>query len=250
MGVGRSRKSMGNVTYRTVRGRTIGSQKIVSGGATTRVPSALQSGRRTVFGLISRFMAIHAESIDQSFNMTKYGSARNYFMKVNYVALRAALADLTSDATDEEVATAIATYAESNPTAIFRIKKSGSPVTYLTGAWDDSANPVTGKLYINEVAVTSGSTAPQLSTEDAFKIVGDNLAGDLTIVTTTQLGGSTTNQPQETAFTNVEVTPQLITADVAAAVNGQYLVQVKVGNTVIASFKNVDGGDQEGSPLQ
>lgn len=249
MGVGRSRKSMGNVTYRTVRGRTIGSQKIVSGGATTRVPSASQETRRTTFGLISRFAAQHAESIDQSFNLTKYGTARNYFMKVNYVALKAALASLTLEATDEEIGQAIATYAEKNPTAIYRIKKAGFPVTYLSGAWDDSANPIMGKVYLNEVQLKSGQTAPALKTEDALKIIGDNLAGEVTLITTTQLGGSTTSQPQSTALTNVEVNPQLITADVASAINGQFLVQVKVGNTVIVSFSNKSDDGQDESPL-
>lgn len=238
MGVGRARKSMGNVTYRTVRGRTIGSQKITPGGTATKAPSTAQSSRRVVFGLISRFMAAHGNDIDQSFNKTRYGSQRNYFMKVNYVALKAALSSLTEEATDAEIESAIATYAEDNTTSIYRVKKSGYPVVYLTGSWADSSNPVTGKLYLNDALKDAGTTAPQLATGMAFKIVGNNLAGEVKLVTTTALGGSTTEQSQTTALTSVQVSSTQITGTIAAAMNGLYLVQVKVGDYTLVSFDN------------
>lgn len=237
MGVGRARKSMGNVTYRTVRGRTIGSQKVTP-GAVTRVPSAGQSKRQNVFGLINRFMALHGESIDESFNRTTYGSQRNYFMKVNYNALAAALAEVPDDASDDDIEEAIATYAGTNQTAIYRVKKSGYPVVYLTGAWDDSQNPMSGVVKLDGTTLRASDYAKALTTGQALRIEGDNLNGEVTLVTTASIGGSTTSQSQATALTGVSLSPQLITGSIAAALNGKYLVAVKVGNTTIVQLKN------------
>lgn len=244
MGVGRARKSMGNVTYRTVRGRTIGSQKI-SPGAVTRVPTAGQSSKQTVFGLINRFMALHAQSIDDSFNKTAYGSQRNYFMKVNYSALSAALAAVSADASDGDIEQAVTTYAQANQTAIYRVKKSGSPIVYLTGAWDDSQNPTSGVVKLDGATLRASDNAKALTTGQALRIEGDNLNGDVTLVTTASLGGATTFQPQATALTGVSATPQLITGTIAAALNGKYLVAVKVGDTTLVQLKNEEsqGGE-------
>ena len=243
MGVGRARKSMGNVTYRTVRGRTIGSQKVTP-GAVTRVPSAGQSSRQNVFALINRFMALHGQSIDESFNKTNYGSQRNYFMKVNYNALSAALASVSADASDDEIEQAIATYAGTNQTAIYRVKKSGYSIVYLTGAWDDSQNPMSGVVTLNGSTLRATNYAKALATDQVLRIEGDNLNGDVTLVTTTTPGSSTTEQNQATALTDVSATPQLITGNIAAALNGKYLVAVKVGGTTIVQLKNeADPGD-------
>lgn len=244
MGVGRARKSMGNVTYRTVRGRTIGSQKITP-GAVTRVPTAGQSSKQKVFGLINRFMALHAQSIDDSFDKTTFGSQRNYFMKVNYSALSAALAAVSADASDDEIEQAIATYAEDNQTAIYRIKKSGFPIVYLTGAWDDSQNPMSGVVKLGGTTLRASDNAKALTTGQELRIEGDNLSGNVTLVTATSLGGSTTSQPQATALTGVSSTPQLITGTIAAALNGKYLVAVKVGDTTIVQLINKapEGGE-------
>lgn len=237
MGVGRARKSMGNVTYRTVRGRTIASQKVMP-GAVTRVPTAGQSSRQNLFGLINRFMALHGQSIDDSFNQTKNGSQRNYFMKVNYKGLSAALAGVSADASDGEIEQAIADYAGDNQTSIYRVKKSGFPIVYLTGAWDDSQNPMSGVVKLDGATLQASDNAKELTTGQVLRIEGDNLNGEVTLVTTASLGGSTTPQPQATALTGVSSSPQLITGTIAAALNGKYLVAVKVGDTTIVQLKN------------
>lgn len=240
MGVGRARKSAGNMTYRTVRGRTIGSQKIVS--VATRVPTGAQSEKQKVFGLISIFMAAHASSINQSFNKTKYGSERNYFMKVNYSGLYAALSAVPVDATLSTIETAIATYAEANPMAIYRVKKAGVPAVYLEGVWDDAANPVTGAVTYNGSKLVSGADAVQLVTGQTISVAGNNLTGDFILVTTSSLGGSTTDQPQATALTNVQQSSESYSGTIAAAVNNQYLVAVKVGDTTIVTLQNKNTG--------
>ena len=84
IGVGRAKKSMGNVTYRAVRGRTIASLKRVQGeqGAITRGMSG--NLRKPIFAMINLYMAGHASDIQVSFNRSKYGSQRKYFFTMNY----------------------------------------------------------------------------------------------------------------------------------------------------------------------
>ena len=152
MGVGKARKSMGNVTYRTVRGRTIGSQKRAATGSTpaTRGDGAVMSRQQALFGMVSMFMQAHASDIEVSFNKSKYGSQRNYFFSVNRKALFAALSALSLQAMSSgypllsEVESAITDYATANPTAIYRVKLSGFEPVFLTGAWSSDDNPVSG----------------------------------------------------------------------------------------------------------
>lgn len=151
MGVGRSRKSMGNVTYRVVRGRTIGSQKRVSGasGVTTR---GLQGNfRKPLFAMINMYMKEHQTDINVSFNKSRYGSQRNYFFSTNYNALSKALSALAVQAANggalpsmEDINTAINSYAVANPTSILRVKLAGFENVYLSGEWNSEDNPVAG----------------------------------------------------------------------------------------------------------
>ncbi|MBD9092343.1 MAG: hypothetical protein EGQ20_07430 [Bacteroides oleiciplenus] len=84
---------------------------------------------------------MHAASIKVSFNTTKYGSARNYFMQVNYAALKSALSELTASASDAEIEAAVKTYATANPTEIYRVRRNGYPNVYLKGEWKSSDDP-------------------------------------------------------------------------------------------------------------
>lgn len=174
MGVGRAKKSMGNVTYRSVRGRTIGSQKRVSGttGALTRGLGG--NVRKPLFAMINMFMAAHKTDIEVSFNKSKYGSQRNYFMTKNYDDLSAALMQLAiSSASSGElpsitdIETAISTYATANPDKIYRVRLDGFETIYLSGPWSPDDNPVSGGatdgLGIGKSSTTVGSksaTAP------------------------------------------------------------------------------------------
>lgn len=151
IGVGRAKKSMGNVTYRSVRGRTIGSQKRVTGeqGAITRGMGG--NLRKPLFAMINLFMAEHASDIQVSFNKSKYGSQRNYFFTHNYAGLSAALMALASNAsitgvlpTLEAIDEAIATYAAANPMSIYRVRLDGFQTVYMTGPWDSEDNPISG----------------------------------------------------------------------------------------------------------
>lgn len=147
LGIGRGKKSAGNLTYRTVRGRCIASQKQEKRGPVKGVYSIAQA----TFSLVSTFMRAHAADIDVSFDKTAYGSARNNFYKTNKSALAAALATLANEyayaknkADITAIDAAIASYAKANPQAIVRVKLSGFDTVYLTGAWSSDDNPVAG----------------------------------------------------------------------------------------------------------
>lgn len=163
--MGDARKSAGNGTFRTVRGRTIVSQKVSKRGAVT----GSLSKNQFALAVISRFASLHAADILVSFDPTTYGSSRNAFFKLNYDALKAAVNGLYVDSlkqgasklpTDAELEEAIADYAGENPKAIYRVKKAGYQVQYLTGAWSSAENPTpapdtTGKVLITAVASPS-----------------------------------------------------------------------------------------------
>lgn len=147
LGIGRGKKSAGNLTYRTVRGRCIASQKPEKRGPVKGAYSIAQA----TFSLVSTFMRAHAADIDVSFDKTAYGSARNNFYKTNKSALAAALATLANEyayaknkADITAIDAAIAAYAQTNQTAIVRVKLSGFDTVYLTGAWSSDDNPVAG----------------------------------------------------------------------------------------------------------
>ena len=149
MGVGKTRGSVGNMTYRVVRGRTISSEKVGERPTTRGIGSG--SVQNALFGMVAKYADAHATDIQVSFNKTQYGSQRNYFMKLNFGALKSALLSLagTAKATGsmpdlDVIETAVSDYATSNPTKIIRVKLAGYDMKYLTGVWSSEDNPVAG----------------------------------------------------------------------------------------------------------
>lgn len=78
LAIGKSRKSAGNLTYKTVRGRTIASQRITSNSSRT----ALQVFQRGAFSDTVKCMQLVIPWINNFFDKSKYGSSRNQFMKI------------------------------------------------------------------------------------------------------------------------------------------------------------------------
>lgn len=79
LGIGKSVKSAGNLTYKTIRGRTIASQRIISNKSNTQ----LQANQRIAFGRASQAIQLCSAYIDTVYEKSKYGSARNNFQKLN-----------------------------------------------------------------------------------------------------------------------------------------------------------------------
>lgn len=193
LAVGKARKSAGNLTFRVVRGRTIASEKI-GPRPITRADGALTEAE-FMFSLISIFASMHATDINLSFNKTKYGSARNSFMKLNYAGLKAAFLPLFAqnpDATvhtDAAIEEAVTTYATANPTVIYRVKKAGADPIYLTGAWSSDQNPTekfsgtVTALSIGGKSITEGGDGVALTNGTAVDVIisGSDLSGLTTV---------------------------------------------------------------------
>lgn len=79
LAIGKSRKSAGNLTYKTVRGRTIASQRITENKSNT----AKQAAQRSSFSMASQAITLCRYYVDYAYEKSKYGSARNEFMRTN-----------------------------------------------------------------------------------------------------------------------------------------------------------------------
>lgn len=79
LAIGKSVKSAGNLTYKTVRGRTIASQRITTNKSNTMA----QSIQRSHFGVCARAAQLIQVFINSCYEKSKYGSARNAFMRIN-----------------------------------------------------------------------------------------------------------------------------------------------------------------------
>lgn len=160
--IGRGRKSAGNATFRTVRGRTIASMKVAKKGS----QGSYKSRAQFMMAVISRFAAIKKSDIMVSFDPTSYGSSRNAFFKINYEVLVKAMKSLYAQfiasehrdfPTDTQILAAVAEYASANPSEIVRVKKAGYDVVYLDGEWTSEQNPITTEMGVIEVSVNEPS---------------------------------------------------------------------------------------------
>lgn len=79
LAIGKSIKSAGNLTYKTVRGRTIASQRITQNKSNT----PFQQDQRMHFANVSTSMKLIQQYIDICFEKSKYGSSRNAFFSLN-----------------------------------------------------------------------------------------------------------------------------------------------------------------------
>lgn len=133
------RGSLGSTYFSNRYGRTIQSQKPGPRKSAATRGDSKAAAREQIFGMISQFMAAHSEDINKDFNKVRYGSARNYFHSQNKDALRLALTPLVDTSpTIAEIEAAIGSYAKENPNSIYRVKKTGADVQYLTDTWAES----------------------------------------------------------------------------------------------------------------
>lgn len=79
LAIGKSVKSAGNLTYKTVRGRTIASQRITQNKSNT----PFQQNQRERFTKVSQSMKLLQQYIDACYEKSKYGSSRNAFFSTN-----------------------------------------------------------------------------------------------------------------------------------------------------------------------
>ena len=185
--LGRASGSLGNVTLRSSRGRTIASRKRGGRPATRAgIPE-----REFIFGLINRFAAARRLDIDVSFQATKYGSPRNAFVKYNYSALYAALVTLYQPNTDvfavsdAQISEAVAAYATANPESIYRVKMGGV-IEYLAGEWPMNAIPTPSLMQPMSIGGKTVTMNASLNTNDVKQGAVVSVAvGNAELLTTT-----------------------------------------------------------------
>lgn len=73
VGVGNGSKSVGEFTYRSVRGRTIASKRVLKNSSN----SAAQGNQRSLFAALSKFLTAYDCYVFNAFAKTRYGSRRN-----------------------------------------------------------------------------------------------------------------------------------------------------------------------------
>lgn len=73
VGVGNGSKSVGEFTYRSVRGRTIASKRVLKNSSN----SAAQGNQRSLFAALSKFLTAYDCYVFNAFTKTRYGSRRN-----------------------------------------------------------------------------------------------------------------------------------------------------------------------------
>lgn len=245
----KARKSLAGTNYKQIYGRTIQSENpgqrgsaldkynSIKNSASSRaedVDTARESAiREAQFGFVSRYARMHADDINVSFDKAKYGTRRNYFMHVNGANLLLAVRMLAVEmfeapfgASDDEIEAAVTTYAIANPVALFRVKLTGYPVQYLTGAWDSNDNPQpvepasVSSVLLGGTAVISGNDYP-LSAASTLAVAGSGITSSNVRL---RLNGS--------SLTPKSVTSSEIQFNIA--VNGSY--QLVVNGSVDRSF--------------
>lgn len=252
--LGKARKSAGNVTFRNVRGRVIMSEK-VGERPITRAPGEPMNVYHFMFTLISRFMNAHKHDIAVSFDKTKYGSARNAFFKQNYAALTSAFQPLYNDTpetdkiTDEKMEQAVTTYATENPNSIYRVKRSGFPVKYLSGAWsttDNPEEPITAPATISRIEINGEevetASASKFTSGATLSIIGKNMQVS---TLTAFIGAESEESPADNAkplselLTVQTATTTLISGTLKSAHTSAEVMKVYENGARLVTSKNI-----------
>lgn len=258
IGVGKTKGSVGEFTYRVVRGRCISSQRKLKGASGLVTRGLGGNNRKAIFAMINMFMAEHASDLQVSFNRSVYGSQRNYFFKANYKALSQALLALASTSSItgeapsiEQIEAAITDYASTHPNSIYRVKLAGFQTVYMSGAWTSDDNPISGGatdgLGTGTVKTTFGLEgsydAPasfSMSFHAGAKIVRD--AGTVHIkgsalpdgVTAASIAYLTTgNTPVEVAITSVVSSAGSLQYKAPALTSAQNIVAIRVASVYV-----------------
>lgn len=202
-----SRGSAGAATFRRVRGRTIMSQKRGSNKSSLETRAALglvRTYREALFFIMSSFCDGMQNSINESFEPTKYGSRRNAFFKLNYSAVEKAIngSELGLALIDQIMHnvsfTGVSISRESGAVSFTSFDDTGWNTLMreayqagVTGAytrstigtkvintfdsvWNTATDPGTGR--INEMVVSVGTATAAGQTIERITIAGTNLA--------------------------------------------------------------------------
>lgn len=164
--IGKGTKTAGQLTYRTVRGRVIASQRITSNKSNTPA----QATQRLSFKEISQALSKIGFLINRTFEKSKYGSSRNNFYKINKDAL-AGITGLAEKQTPFEIVDAMVR--AQLPYMIYG-SGNGSVSVLSKDTGDLASNPnVATQLKVTAFDVVSGdckATMFQLTASGGFSV--------------------------------------------------------------------------------
>lgn len=135
LAIGKSVKSAGNLTYKTVRGRTIASQRITQNKGNT----PFQQNQRRLFAKVSESMKLLQQYIDACYEKSKYGSSRNAFFSNNP---RFTLGNLVGEITEgiEPLSRGMLSALTEIPVKQLSLLSFGSLAGFLSVAYKEVAN--------------------------------------------------------------------------------------------------------------
>lgn len=247
IGVGKARKSIGNITYRTVRGRTIGSEKVTRSNAATRSASQLQSNTRILFTLINRYTTFHASDIKTSFEKSRYGSQRNNFYRINRHHLEKAFATLASNTAEANLLTqaqldqAVKTYVQANPRTVIRYSRTGSPIIYLLSDWDSAELPVTVETTITTLKLDADdlfktNQSPTFAANQTLYITGAGLSPSRIKLRLKKTNNAEADETLAEIITVTTSSPEYIAGTINPSVAGQTLLNISTGSKIVKQW--------------
>lgn len=135
LAIGKSVKSAGNLTYKTVRGRTIASQRITQNKSNT----PFQQNQRQRFAKVSESMKLIQQYIDACYEKSKYGSSRNAFFSTNK---RFTLGNFVGEITEgiEPLSRGMLSALTETPSKQLSLLSFGSLAGFLSIKYKDVAN--------------------------------------------------------------------------------------------------------------
>lgn len=156
LAIGKGVKSAGNLTYKTVRGRTIASQRITQNRSNT----PFQQNQRQRFAKVSESMKLLQQYIDACYEKSKFGSSRNAFFSTNK---RFTLGNLVGEITEGIIplSDGMLSALTEEPIKQLSILSLGSLAGFLSIKYKDVANYKYGEKTYGSLRVIA-----DLNTED------------------------------------------------------------------------------------
>lgn len=159
LAIGKGVKSAGNLTYKTVRGRTIASQRITKNKSNT----PFQQNQRQRFAKVSESMKLLQQYIDACYEKSKYGSSRNAFFSTNKSFT---LGNLVGEITEGIIplSDGMLSALTETPVKQLSLLSLGSLAGFLTIKYKDVANYKYGENTYGSLRVIANEDASEYST--------------------------------------------------------------------------------------
>jgi hypothetical protein len=150
--VGNATGSIGNITYQTVKSRTIGKQKVNPGKGTRYNATDTQHMQRARMAVVGHFAKLVQIDIRQNFRETMTGWANNGFMRTNFIVLSVAFDEAIQAVYNKEMSARnmsfdylnnmIKTFVSDNPDSIVYSDNASTIVFVNANGWPTPPAPL------------------------------------------------------------------------------------------------------------